>query len=187
MPNPRPLPNEEPKPPRLPNDEPRFPNDDPTWALSPLNLVPDTTDEFIPNRVDENADPDLLPIVPDDREADAIDEFETAGEKPPRPAPLLEADEPEFRENVDEDVDPRLPAPLFTAPRLPMLPEFPKLRADVEGPDRPGAAPKRAPDCPRAPGAPNPRFIALPPGLENDRGAIPPGRPEGRAPPPKLG
>jgi hypothetical protein len=113
--------------------------------------------------------------------------FPTAGRAP------ADAD-PMFRENVAEGVVPRFPAAVFPVPRLPMLPALPELRADMPAPERPGAAPKRAPDCgtpdlpPFMPNDREPKLRFPPtPGLENERGPAPPGRPEGRPPPLKLG
>jgi hypothetical protein len=98
-------------------------------------------------------------------ERELIDEFELAAEKLLRPpadvaAPVIVAlrpsptagrappggEDPAFRENVDEGVPARFPAAEFAVPRLPMVPVLLELRADMEDPDRPGAAPKRAPE-----------------------------------------
>jgi hypothetical protein len=96
----------------------------------------------------------------------------TAGRAPPD-------GDPEFRENVEEGAA-RFPAAVFPVPRLPIAPVLPELRA-MDEPERPGAAPKRAPEGGAADlppfmpfdRAPKERFPPAP-GLENERDGAPP-------------
>jgi len=153
FPNPRPFANEDPNAPWPPNDEP-------TCAFSgPPNLVPETTDELTPNRPEDPNDDLLDAVILVERVADVAVPLwlvaATAGRAPPDGAP-------EFRENVEDGAAARFPADAAPVPRLPVAPVLPELRAAMDEPERPGAAPKRA--------------------LEGGVAALPPYMPFGREP-----